>query len=974
MTEASHPADGVPAERLFAYLREANSLHRAWAVGAAGLRGAGVLLAAVLIAVVLDASFAFGPTGLVIVDLLLLSLLAGMAMRLPIVAWRRRFRARRVAVDLERALGLESSELISAVDLAGDAPPSASAALRVQAVRRADELADTLPAGAAVDRGELGRAVRLLGLTVAVLAVAYVSFPRVFHAVVPRLMEPHADHPPYTPLRFAVTIEPEPVIQGRGATIRVTLDGPTLPEQATLVWAERERPPQRAPLLRSAATGGEADDRRHFVLRLDRVEVSRDFYVDTAEGRSRRHTLAVVPVPLFEEVRIRYDYPAYTGWPSTREPLRGSGLKALRGTMATLEVRSNVPLDGGTLTFTAGGGEAAATTIQPLVTRATDPHRGEFPVRLDHSGEVEATLTSGGLSTPEPLRAAVTAAPDGKPRVAITEPPQTVIAPEGWRIDVRIDAADDAGLSRLVLHRAVNGLAPSAVELPGSGDDPRRRRAEIPFDLAALGARAGDAITYFATAYDNMPEPQVAQTGVFVIRIVSQAEYEAFARTQYGIDDLAAEWVAFQQRLDDLHARRAGVLRGLDALRERLAAGELVDGEELAQVERLEAELDAYRQEALGLADDLRERVEQATLYEFERAYKDQLRRTEQGLRMQAGEADATRRALGEMRQEPSAGAATRVDQQAQRFREWGEPFDSGMAAEREQLAADLEAVRMADAMSAAAERLRLVIQRQRDLAERMQALRTDDPLQPGEQALANRLAEEQAALRDELAEARRRLEEASAEAGERLPRMSASAQRLAGRLDELGVEADQASAASSAYAGRGGNAAREARAAGEKLQSLLSDSQALGDGSDELDGYLSLPREAWQDAMRQLAQGRGVPHQGRSGQGMGVGGVAGRVAVMGPAPTGGEGDGAGRRGALRRPGEGRGGPAADDVAAEDAERIDAEAAAGRSAGVSVLTGVPLQYREAAEAYFRRLAEDERYDQAGGPLPPGDAP
>lgn len=957
----------IRAERLEGLLRSSSRLRQVGSVAAAAMRGVAIVVAAFLVAVAIDAGFGLPPRGLVTLDAMLLATAAIALALLIAAAWRDRYRPRRAAIQMEQASGVADSRLITAIDLAHAGSPTGSDALRRLAVERGDELAGTLSPGVAVDRSGLWRAGKLGAGALLALAIAYVALPRVFHYVVPRLAQPFADHPPFTLLDFAVTIEPERVIQGKSATIRLALSEPSgmeLPSRADLVWIDGDGGRQRVPLLRSA---GGAEGTNEFLLRIERAEASRAFFIDTSEGRSRRFMLNVAPVPLFESVHVRYDYPDYTGWPPSTGPIPPGGmaeLRAIEDTRVTLHAASNVPLDGGTLTlFPSEEARGLGRSTRSFTPDPADPTRGTYSFTLAHSGRFEAVLRHGGLVTPEPLTGTFHAVPDAPPRVRITDPVPAVVAPEGWTVNVTLEASDDVGVSRLTLHRSVNGWGPTPLQLDPASPQ-RRHAATYAFDLAALGAKAGDTITYFATAWDNHPAasggggggPQVAQTDVYVIQVISQEEYEEFARTQYRIDDLEAEWAAFQARLDALEAQREHLLNEMAALQEKLASGEPLTEQEQQRLDALRAELEEYRNAALDLAADLQRRAEQNALYDFEEAYKDQLARMGQELQAQASNADALSRALRDL--------SANLGEQAERFAQQDRPFDESTQAERQRMQEDIERVRLADEMMGAAERIRSVIERQRDLAERMRQFEDKPSLAPDEQRLADQMASEQAALREELQSARDALQDAAERAADALPNMSGSALGMCRAIDDLQVTNDQQMAAQLAGGGDGRGGAQRALTAAEKLESLLSQCNNLGGrASDDLDGCLTLSSESWQQAMQQLAQGRGVPgmSNGQGSRGAGAMGSMARMAVMGPAPRG-QGEGPGESARPTAGGRGRQ-PAADAQTFSDAEEITPDAADERSRGVTALPGVPVQFRDIAEAYFRRLAEDEGYNR-----------
>src|SRR5262249_31577511 len=151
-----------------------------------------------------------------------------------------------------------------------------SAALVGKSVKEGEELAANLSSTDCVDFRRLRRPAALAAGMCLFLLVSYLVAPQAFGMVVPRLLDPTGDHPPYTLLRFEVTVAPDTIYCGRGATITVDLAGPQIPSQADIVLL-RETGKQRTPMFRS----GEG----RFVLPIDHAELSCEFYVDTPVGR-----------------------------------------------------------------------------------------------------------------------------------------------------------------------------------------------------------------------------------------------------------------------------------------------------------------------------------------------------------------------------------------------------------------------------------------------------------------------------------------------------------------------------------------------------------------------------------------------------------------------------------------------------------------------------------------------------------------
>lgn len=986
--------------RIGSLIREARRRRRRAAVAASALRWMGVVVAAALLAIALDAVIGLPAAGLIVLDALLVALGLAAAVRVVQLACRPQS-DEAVARELERAAGLERSELINALHLAGAGGGSPS--LRHAAVDLGEHSAATVSPKSLVDRLALRRGVKLASIAALVAAGGF-FLPGVYSAVVPRLLAPTADYPPFTLLRFDARVEPAPVFHGQPATVRVTIDGPTgMPERVQLVLDPSGAHPRQAVRMIEATPSGEGHaqpgepregKRRQgeFTVRFARAEVDRTFYIDTPQGRSRRYRLDVRPVPRIEHAEVVYEYPPYTGWPDAEQPLSEQGLRGIVGTTAELELRSSLPLKGGTFAFLPEPEEASAeddasassatsassaSSASPASSRTAeleiskeDPTRATLRWPIEETGRFRVDLVGAdGTPSHDPLEGRVTAIPDAPPRITVREPAPRVVAPVDWTVETEFLATDDVGLDGVTLRRSINGWGPAGVELDLEATDltGRRATAQDRFDLASLGVVEGDVITFSAIVRDNLPgSPQTDETELLSIEVISTERYLELQRQQYRVADIKAEWDRFQQRLDRLAEQREALLNEMEELLAKVANGEPLTQAERMRMRELSEQLDDYRNRALDLAEALHRRTERATLYEFENPYKEMLGKTSQELEAQAqyaGELQRKSRAFQPGQAPPSALAQREMLDAAQAFREREEPFTREQRQAWEQADVDLEKLRLADAMRAAGERIRQVAREQKELAERLGAFRLQEQLTPAEALQARRLAEQQEAIRAELASALTDLRRAAEQAEPHLPTMSGGAMRVCELAEEMNITGDQSDAARLAQAGSGRYAYDAADAAARKLDSLLSDGSGMArmGGSDDLDGCFSLPRNSLQQALDQMAQARGIPGlgSGQAGQsGYGMHGSSARMALVGPAQRS-QGDSDAESG-VPGPGEGRGPGEGASAGGEpiDAERIDPDHARTRSGNVSLIPGVPPEYREEAEAYFRRLADD----------------
>jgi hypothetical protein len=979
-------------KRIDSLLIEARRTRRRTAVTASALRWLGVVVAGLLTAIALDAVLGLPVGGLIVLDVALLALGVAAIARIVHIA-RRPSSDDAIARDLERAAGLERSELINSLHLARSGG-GGSAALRSAAVQLGEESAATVSPKLLVDRPALRRGVKLAGIATAI-AIGGVFLPGVYSAVVPRLLAPTADLPPFTLLRFDAKITPEPVIYGQSANVRVVIDSPTRPPQRVELELDPagQHPAHTLRMLRvyTPEQAGRAGHRAAFTVQFARPEGDRTFYIDTPEGRSRRYRLEVLLIPRLQHAEVTYSYPTYTGWPSDEQPLDDRGLRGIVGTTAKITLRCSLPLENATFAFlpesqdtpTRDETSASSTPLAspsspspsttPLVVSEEDPTRATLQWSITKSGRFRIDLVGiDGTPSDQPLEGRITAVPDEAPRITTREPAPRVIAPVDWVVDASFLATDDVGLAGVTLRRSINDSHPTARDLELVPTDPTGRRAiaRDRFDFAAMGVGEGDVITFAALVRDNRPgSPQTDETELMTIEVISTERYLELQRMQYRITDMQAEWERFRERLDDLASTRQAWLEEMEELLAKVASGrELTAAERLRMLE-LSEQLGDYRNTALDLAEELHRRTEQATLYEFENPYKEMLGRVSQELEAQAQYAGELQRRAAPFhpgQAPPSAAQQRRMLDASQAFAERTEPFTREQRDAWQQAEADLDKLRLADAMRAAGERIRQVAAEQKNLANRLGAMRLREERTPMEALRADQLAQRQTALREELDAALTDLRQAAEEAQPHLPQMIGGAKKICELAERMNITRDQADAARFARDGAGSQAFDAADAAARKLDSLLVDASRMADPQNApgLDGTFALPRDRLDRALQQMAQSRGIPgppglERNRPGaSGYSMQGAAERVTLLGPAPhtqadrnaqTGTPGFGNG-------PGPGRSAAAGDQLG--NAQTINPDSVRTHTGRISLIPGVPPEYREEAEAYFRRLADD----------------
>jgi prefoldin subunit 5 len=718
------------------------------------------------------------------------------------------------------------------------------------------------------------------------------------------------------------------------------------------------------------------DDGR-FVVRLERAERSRDFYIDTPSGRSDTFRLVVHPVPQFEQAGVGYEYPAYTNWPPSAVAIEASGIGAMEGTTATVTIKSNLPLAQSLLELIpAGAAEvkspatapASAKIVRvPLKPETHDPTtvQGSFPIRF--SGQFRISLMGAeGVPGATTLQGPLACTPDAWPKIQITEPTGLVVAPEDWKVHVAIAASDDVAVRKITISRSVNGWGPATKELAIHPTGPTYATASEDFDLAALGAKGGDVITFFTTAHDNYPSVEhFTDTPVVVIHVITKQEYTDLARTKYRMEQITAEIDAFRAKLDEIDKARAELLAEIEALKKKIAAnGGKASEADLRKLDELDAKYGQYAQRSKELAREMIQRSKQPRIYDFEAEYAKMLRDTGDKLLDQADAADKLRDLWADKTVAPSAPRyAGMMADQLQQDGAKTQQADQDVTTAKE----DLSKIQQADKMVALVERVGAIAYQQRELAERMAQFRNRETLSPVEQIRARRMAEDQVQIERDLAETLDQMDKQAAESAKVLPKMSASVKELAQNIRDLKVQPDQQDASRLAQAGQGRYAWQACDSAAAKLESLMKESGGaqgmMGEACE--DCRLGLMKRNLMQSLQQLAQGRGIPGMGdegqgkqKGGQGEGYYGSRANMTMLGPHQASGRDSNAAGEGGNVGTGSGVGGNMNKPPSPRETLQPGQTPAHQASGGAA--SGVPVKYRDLSEAYFRRLADESK--------------
>jgi hypothetical protein len=488
------------------YLDEARALLRREALARTGAGVAAVAAVVTVLGVGWLLSRGFPPGQVVALRVLLVVLVLATAAALLLPAWLR-LRRDQGARELERRLPGQDGRIETIIDTlrrqrAGEPTSPLSELLAADAERIATvrPLEEVLP-------------VRLRAIPLAIAAFALLGLIGVM-AFGPQGFGAGARHLwlgqtlPAPALAAARSLQVKPgnatVRRNQDLTVSAQIKGIRAGEaKLFLRYAEGEW--EEAP-MRSTTDG-------QFDLTLFALREPAEYYVAAGGITSDHYKLALVDLPKITALKLRYDYPSWTGLAPRQQEEDGS-ISAVAGTRVTVSVEADAPLEQPLLVIDETSTPFSATGAQGS---------GNLTVRKDGHYRIAARFGDELVALTEDFP--ITALADEKPGVEVVRPGRDYQANAIEEVPVRLRATDDYRLETLELRYSVNGGAWQSEKVPAGARE---------IDTAALlnleelgqaqpapkngpkGLVPGDLISYYAVARDHS---QASQTDLYMVQV-----------------------------------------------------------------------------------------------------------------------------------------------------------------------------------------------------------------------------------------------------------------------------------------------------------------------------------------------------------------------------------------------------------------------------------------------------------------------
>lgn len=535
----------------------------------------------------------------------------------------------------------------------------------------------------------------------------------------------------------------------------------------------------------------------------------------------------------------------------------------------------------------------------------------------------------------------ITPTADERPFIRIMEPKPESLATPDVEIPVVLAAEDDYGISRVLLFRSLNDSRPLALDVPVPTPPPARWSGNSSLPLGDCGVEPGDVIKLFARVEDNDPDgAKGSESPVVTIRIISQEDYERLLRTREGIEVMQAKYEQAQRHLEAL----------LDEIQK--LQKELEDQPPEAPLSKEQRKkMDALAKQFAQASKEIKKATKQKLPYDLDKKLSPALEKLAKQMEEAAQDADKLAKSKG-----MSGGKLS------DELRKMTKKLGGQKKEFQEEATEPLEHLASIYPLMEDQALFTVIYQRQRDLAERLAALKgKDSGDDPQLKARMRDLELEQRQIREALDELLTSIEEhvSKLSEDEKLKVLRETASEFAKAVRESNALDAMTSAETGLAEFSGTRAHKQATEAADILESFLSKCKGMGDKAGNCLKFAPGLSGNMGNTIDQLLADAGLPNMGNNGPtGAGDGYSASRTSLQNvglygnlprmEAPSSGSG-GAHTPWAAR--GSRRTGQNEASAAEQDAN------AAGQAIGAPTVD-VPVQYRHKVGSYFERIADE----------------
>ncbi len=804
-------------------------------------------------------------------------------------------------------------------------------------LRRAATVATAIPAREVASSPGEKAALNRMAVLLCVWAVVGITFSSGFAAIMPRLFLPWLDAftPPYSATHFDVRPQGTTVKYDDSLAVSVKVSG---------------RIPEHIALMTQAGNGGwhrvalETEGSNTYSVKLDGLRSETNYYVQANTGRSALYRIVVTRPPTIVSTHVGYEYPEYVHRKPSSELLPAEGLHGLSGTKVTLSIAANRPLKSGAIKLTNSEGRV---DYVPLKIDALIASKAVGTFTINRPGKFNVALTAeDDQSSPDASHGNIKLDHDQRPTIWFATPGQDLVVTEEMIVPIHMKATDDVAVQRLEFHHHLNDKA-DAVDQYNVAPPAAEAEHTTTIDVKQCGAHPGDTVTYFAAAFDNAPgTPNVGETEVYTLKVVTAAEFAEALKEQRQASDLSQESHSMSEALKNLAQSQKDVAKKIEDLKSQLAAkpGDAALKQKLVEAQRDQKDL---QQKANDLADQMENYSKSPSATDLERALKkkiaeiaSQLKSTASGSMSQAQSADPS----------ASARAASKAAKQL-------ETMTKQMESQIEKALDDvLELMPLFNDL----ERFKELLEQQRQLVQKAQSFQKAKQLSKGDEARLRLLADAQSSISRDLSQVQKDLLEHAGACEQRFPKAAASARGIAAEIGSREIVHLMDTARDTFRQSDGPSGFENANNALAQMEAMVQKCNgSQGEASMEAELDISLKECLGKSGLgSSLAQFSPSTSQGQS-SGMGIGGHNGSAFRGGKAYVPSVASMSGTGGNKKMHHANHNVPMEAGLSGSEVEVVHSDVHVPAKAGATGGNSYPVEYRKLIHEYFKSVAEKQ---------------
>ncbi len=262
---------------------------------------------------------------------------------------------------------------------------------------------------------------------------------------------------------------------------------------------------------------------------FNNLDFSFSYFVQTPFAVSDTFKIEVFELPIIKNITLRYDFPKYTKLKPETEIESSGNIKAVKGTVVSLNIEANNPIEEAYILFSDGN-------LKEMERIGRNSFRTYF--KLDKSGSYHFGLLDFLGNKSQKISKSITVIPDRKPEIKIISPGKDTLITQNMLLPLKIFASDDFGISDLKLFYSINLEEETLIEIQKSFRG-NTVTFDYVFDLTEMFLIPGDKITYWVEISDNSPQKQKARSRKYIARFPSIEEiYQEIEREEKAKSDI----------------------------------------------------------------------------------------------------------------------------------------------------------------------------------------------------------------------------------------------------------------------------------------------------------------------------------------------------------------------------------------------------------------------------------------------------